>query len=89
MDLDIHPNGTSMASSGKDKHVRFWTYPGAGCLLNDCFHGGQVNVQDEEFLFNQSHKQSATETEDLLETLRVIETKQKREGEDVFTREDS
>lgn len=39
-DIDIHPNGTSMATSGKDKHVRFWTYPSAGGLNNDCFHGG-------------------------------------------------
>ena len=44
--MDIHPSGNSLATAGKDKDVRFWTYSGAGCYANDIFHGGSVDPCD-------------------------------------------
>ena len=89
LDMDIHPSGNVLATSGQDKDVRFWTYPGAGVLENEIFHaGGQINPVDETYTFNQSHRQLNEEQSKIEAMIAEILRMDTKEGEDIFTREE-
>ncbi|CAL6018329.1 Collagen_alpha 1 chain [Hexamita inflata] len=88
IDMDIHPSGNSLGTTGKDKDVRFWTYPGSGNLQNDIFHGNIIDPAAQEFQFNQSHKELQSEQDELEKKIKDIERMERNQNEDIFSREE-